>query len=272
MRAPGRVHRLTLGAGDAAPSHSRGAGAPGSRLAPPRGMSTPNSHPAAAPTDVPPPSWPGRLDAGEIEVVEETVAWEHPVARLLAAHVRYPARGDDAEPVEHDTFRLTPGADQEEGVVVAAVDEEDGRLLLVRQFRHPVRRWMTGCPRGGRERGETPEQAAAREAREETGAEATAFVPLGRVAPDSGQLSTVTWLVAARVRRAGAPHREATEAIDRTVRMPYGALRAACERGEVFEGSRWPWCCAWRRTRGATPWRCPGRRAEPRRARAVVAW
>jgi ADP-ribose pyrophosphatase len=189
----------------------------------------------APPADAPPPVWPGRTDAGEIEVLAETVVWENPVVRVCDDAVRFPPHGAGG-PVEGRHFRLAMAPGLPDGVVVAAVDEADGRLLLVRQFRHPVRRWMTECPRGGREAGETPEQAAARELREETGAEATAFLPLGRVAADSGQLAAVLWLVAARVRRAGPRHPEAREAIDRVVPMTYGALRAACERGELFDG------------------------------------
>jgi ADP-ribose pyrophosphatase len=183
--------------------------------------------------DVPPPVWPGRSADGEVEVLDSSLVWANATVRLFEDRVRYPPH--DGAAAEGRNFRLVPAEGQEEGVAVAPVDGQ-GRLLLVRQFRHPVRRWMLECPRGGRDAGETPEQAAARELREEVGAETTAFVPLGRVAPDSGQLGTVVWLLAARARRDGPRHPEATEAIDRVVPMPYAALRAACERGEILDG------------------------------------
>jgi 8-oxo-dGTP pyrophosphatase MutT (NUDIX family) len=44
------------------------------------------------------------------------------------------------------------------------------------------RRRITGLPKGGPERGETPEQTATREVREETGINATVREPLGEVA------------------------------------------------------------------------------------------
>jgi ADP-ribose pyrophosphatase len=179
------------------------------------------------------PVWPGRSADGEIEVLEEVLVWHNPIARLFEDRVRYPAH-DGGDETEARNFRLVPAQDQEEGVVIAPIDEH-GRLLLVRQFRHPVRRWMIECPRGARERGESPEEAAARELREETGADATAFLPLGRLAPDSGQLGSVVWLLAARVRRAGPREPEDTEAIDRVVPMAYAALRSACERGEILD-------------------------------------
>jgi 8-oxo-dGTP pyrophosphatase MutT (NUDIX family) len=54
-----------------------------------------------------------------------------------------------------------------------------GAEVLVIQ---PVgRRRVTALPKGGRRRGETPEQAAAREVREETGVNVTVREPLGDV-------------------------------------------------------------------------------------------
>ena len=45
----------------------------------------------------------------------------------------------------------------------------------------PTGRTVTGLPKGGMEAGETPEQAAAREVREETGVVANVIQPLGDV-------------------------------------------------------------------------------------------
>ena len=183
--------------------------------------------------EVPAPVWPGSSAVGEVEVLDEVLVWRNEIVRLYHDHVRYPAH-EGGDETESRSYRLVPTEDQEDGVVMAPIDQH-GRLLLVRQFRHPVRRWMVECPRGARERGETPEEAAARELREEIGAEATVFLPLGRLAPDSGQLGTVVWLLAARVSRTGPSQPEDTEAIDRMVPMTYAALRSACERGEILD-------------------------------------
>ncbi len=54
-------------------------------------------------------------------------------------------------------------------VVLVPVDAE-GRLLMVRQYRHPTGRWLLELPAGGvDERDASPEAAALRELREETG-------------------------------------------------------------------------------------------------------
>src|SRR3954471_6177369 len=59
------------------------------------------------------------------------------------------------------------------GGVVVRGDE----LLVIT----PAGKRVTGLPKGGLEAGETPEQAAAREVREETGVEAAVREPLGDV-------------------------------------------------------------------------------------------
>ena len=54
-------------------------------------------------------------------------------------------------------------------VVLVPVDRE-GRLLMVRQYRHPTGEWLLELPAGGiDERDASPEAAAQRELREETG-------------------------------------------------------------------------------------------------------
>lgn len=75
-----------------------------------------------------------------------------------------------------DSLREAGGASYdrvvvEYGVAVVLVPvDTDGRLLMVRQYRHPVGRWLLELPAGGvDERDTSPEAAALRELREETG-------------------------------------------------------------------------------------------------------
>jgi 8-oxo-dGTP pyrophosphatase MutT (NUDIX family) len=178
--------------------------------------------------------WPGDAAKGEIEIVEERLVWRNDAVRLFYDRVRFP--GEKAEePVEAEHFRLTQAENRGDGVVVAPITADD-HILLVRQFRHPARMWLRELPRGGRERGETPEDAVARELREETGREVETVYPLGRVAVDSGQLGSVPHLFAARVRDGGAPEQEETEAIDRILAYRFSELLRACQSGEVIDG------------------------------------
>ncbi|MDE1825277.1 MAG: NUDIX hydrolase [Candidatus Micrarchaeota archaeon] len=50
---------------------------------------------------------------------------------------------------------------------------EDGRIILIRQYRAYVNKWIYEMPGGSIEKGETPRQAALRELEEETGYKAT---------------------------------------------------------------------------------------------------
>ena len=66
-------------------------------------------------------------------------------------------RESTSEVIEH------PG-----GITLVALDNQ-GRVLLVRQYRHPCGRWLLELPAGTLELGEAPEVCAERELQEEAG-------------------------------------------------------------------------------------------------------
>jgi ADP-ribose pyrophosphatase len=75
------------------------------------------------------------------------------------------------------------------GVVVLPVLR--GEILLLRMYRHAVRRWSWEAPRGFADPDEPPEIAARRELAEETGLDcpASGLIPLGVCAPETGTLA-----------------------------------------------------------------------------------
>ncbi|MEE9284141.1 MAG: NUDIX hydrolase, partial [Dehalococcoidia bacterium] len=91
--------------------------------------------------------------------------------RLISVRVDTVDVGDgrrvQREVVEH------PGA-----VVMAPVDDQ-GRLLLVRQYRHAAGEELLELPAGTLEPDEAPEATARRELREETGFAAQRWTPMG---------------------------------------------------------------------------------------------
>jgi 8-oxo-dGTP pyrophosphatase MutT (NUDIX family) len=85
---------------------------------------------------------------------------------------------------------------------------DDGRAILVRQYRPVVERAVVELPAGAVAPGEAPEEAARRELLEETGYVAGELVLLGTAHPDTGRLTNRAWLfVAPSVRAAERPPR-----------------------------------------------------------------
>lgn len=84
------------------------------------------------------------------------------------------------------------------GSVVVISHLPDGRVILVRQYRHAVKERLWELVAGGIEPGETPRESARRELREETGYRARTLKPLLEFYPSPGILSEKMHLVEAR--------------------------------------------------------------------------
>ncbi len=96
---------------------------------------------------------------------------EEPVPDITASRRAY----EGWVSVRVDSLRYASGREGEitvvehpGGVTLVAVDDQD-RLLLVRQHRHPAGRWLLELPAGTLDAGELPEACAERELQEETG-------------------------------------------------------------------------------------------------------
>lgn len=72
------------------------------------------------------------------------------------------------------------------GAVVILPKLNDGRFVMIRQYRHSVGKAMLEFPAGSLEVGEVPEECAAREISEETGYGAKTWKPLGTLYPAPG--------------------------------------------------------------------------------------
>jgi len=79
-----------------------------------------------------------------------------------------------------------------------------GTIYLIREFRHDVDRWVTRVPAGRVQPGETPEQAAARELREEAGLVAGTLKLLRTSQPVLKFRYSVWHYVASDIRHVGA--------------------------------------------------------------------
>jgi ADP-ribose pyrophosphatase len=143
--------------------------------------------------------------------------------------------------VRQDEIRLPGGSDvtytviEHPGYAMTVPLLDDGRVVMVRVFRHALQRTLLECPSGGLD-GEAPETAARRELEEEAGYRAERLVPLGVFYGSSGISNERCHLfLATGLRDLGETRHETTEQIEVEI-VPLADLRAAVLRGEVADG------------------------------------
>ena len=100
-----------------------------------------------------------------------------------------------------------------ESVAVVALTG-DARLVLTRQYRHPVGEVLTDLPAGRMDEGEAPLEAAQRELREETGYRAGRWEALGRYNPYPGSMRAATHLFLATDLTPGAQQLDRGEELE----------------------------------------------------------
>ena len=129
---------------------------------------------------------------------------------------------DKSYRVTVDTYRLPEGKQgtllqvhHPGGVAVLGMDAE-GRIPLVKQYRYAVGSVLWEIPAGKLDKvpGETPQQGALRELKEETGLQAETMVSLGHIYPTPGIDTEILHLYAARVGAKGAQELDDDEFID----------------------------------------------------------
>jgi 8-oxo-dGTP pyrophosphatase MutT (NUDIX family) len=151
---------------------------------------------------------------------------------------RVPFRGKLVD-VRIETVRMPDGSEVDreivthpDSVAVVALDDT-GRVLLIHQYRHPLRTELWELPAGLRDQeGESAEQTAQRELFEETGFRADSWAVLLTVHPTPGMTNeAVTVFLATGLHSGQRPDRGGEEA-DLVLRLVL--LHEAC--GEVFDG------------------------------------
>jgi ADP-ribose pyrophosphatase len=157
----------------------------------------------------------------DLDFTEETLASE-PVysgklLKVFSDRVRLPDGGESVrEYVKH------PGA----VVIVAVLD--NGKLLLERQFRYPLRRVFLEIPAGKIDAGEHILDTARRELREETGYKAKTWRHLGTVHPCIGysdERIEIFWASGLSFVGAELDHGELLEVVEVTLNDAMLAIR-----------------------------------------------
>jgi len=122
-------------------------------------------------------------------------------------------------------------------VVLIPVDD-DGRLILVRQYRAPLDRYTWEFPAGGVELGEFVEAAAARECEEEIGLAPGRLEHLGSWYPVPGYCDEQ--MIFFRLSQLGPPapdsqHKPDEDEAIETRTMSIDEVRAMARRGEIID-------------------------------------
>lgn len=142
--------------------------------------------------------------------------------------------------VRRDTVRLSDGARATReyvvhpGAVLIVPLLDDGRLLLERQYRHPMQRVMWEFPAGKLDAGEDPWRCAQRELQEETGYRAQQWAHAGVLHNAIAYSTEGIEIFFARALQAGPPRRDEGEFIETFALRP-DELDRACARGEVTD-------------------------------------
>ncbi|WP_069804344.1 NUDIX hydrolase [Thermogemmatispora onikobensis] len=124
------------------------------------------------------------------------------------------------EPREH-----TPG--------VAILPMYQGKVLLLRHFRHATRTWHLEIPRGFGWQGCTREESAYRELEEELGARPLRLVPLGQIHPNTGMTAECDELFYAEVAAYGETDRR--EAIQEILPTPLPLFERLLRENEITD-------------------------------------
>lgn len=119
---------------------------------------------------------------------------------------------------------------------VSILPTHNGNIVLQRQYRYPVGSWQWELPGGFVDPGETPEEAAARELKEETGYSVVRLHSLGAFYPSFGSTNEKIWLFAAECGQAGDAEREPGEII-RLKEVSEEEFRKLVAEGEFMHGA-----------------------------------
>jgi ADP-ribose pyrophosphatase len=165
----------------------------------------------------------GNASKGEIEIVRdlETISQiEKTTGRKvgLIAEDKYWIWLNDPVKFPNDKYGVygriiwIQGLKSFPGVAVMPV-LPNGKIALNRNYRHATRSWEYELPRGGVNKDESMESAAAREVKEETGMIIDQLHLLGQMAPDTGITNTIVPVYFAKVAAKQEAVPEESEAI-----------------------------------------------------------
>ena len=144
--------------------------------------------------------------------------------------------------VDRDRVRLPNGRETTVDVIRHAPSAiivpipEPGHVVLIRQYRYAVNRWLWELPAGSVDEGETPEDAARRECHEEIGQLPDTVVRLGAMFPTPGYCDEEMFFF--RVSGLSVPDHAAEADEDEDIEVKVFTVKEARDmvrRGEIID-------------------------------------
>ena len=120
------------------------------------------------------------------------------------------------------------------GAAVVAL-KDDGKVVMVKQFRKPFERDVLEIPAGKIEIGEDPKVTVIRELKEETGYTAKNVDLICKYAPSVGYTTEVLYIYKATGLTPGETNFDPQEALD-TIELPLTEVVEMIKKGEILDG------------------------------------
>lgn len=140
--------------------------------------------------------------------------------------------------VLEDGTRSSYEVDESIPFAVATLVVDDEHVVLTRQYRYPLDRWIYDLPGGAGSENETPEAAASRELEEELGIVPNELIPLHTFYMNPGRAAWPVhlFLCVAGTASGTIDTSDPTEQV-KQARMTLGQLDAAIASGEIVDPS-----------------------------------
>jgi ADP-ribose pyrophosphatase len=150
--------------------------------------------------------------------------------------------------IDPDGFEIKRAIVQHGGSAVIMPVDDRGRILLVKQYRLPARRYMWELPAGRVDEGETPLKAAKRELTEETGYRAKSWVKITDFFPSPGFLAEKMSIYLATGLSAGKSTPMEDERIEARWFLPR-EVRQFIKSGQILDAKTMIGFCRYREKR-----------------------
>jgi len=118
------------------------------------------------------------------------------------------------------------------GAVVVPI-KDDGKIILVKQFRYPLQKTLIELPAGKLEKGEGPLVCATRELEEETGYKSSSIKKLGEIYTAPGYCTEILHIYSANGLIPGNHNREEGEHGMEILELSLGEIEAMIMNGEI---------------------------------------